>query len=128
MSRQTSKQLKELQHFWDKKLEDTGFEDIEKTVRGERMLKQYAQSVFKRSNSVHRMEQRLEYYLLISHLCHEMMFGNFVDRFIMEHYAEGIKQKEILKRLKDAGIKRSRWKTLTTIKKYLAIWGLRDTK
>ena len=115
-----------LKQEWDKILEDSGFRDIEVEINGERKLRQYAGSIYSKAEhnrvDVHK---RREYFLALSSRCNETLFGKFIDRFVMEQFAEGIKQVDIRRNLLKAGIKRSRISIYWIIRKYLTEWGMR---
>lgn len=124
MSQYSSKAFKQLQSIYEEKLKESGFNDIETK---ERRLKQNSANVFRGLHS-NEANARLEYFLSVSTKCNETLFGNFVDRFIMEAYAEGFKIVEIRSKLLKAGIKRSRYWIHLIVREYIKAWGLPGNK
>lgn len=95
-----SREFKQLLGEWNKKLEDTGFQDAEKEIAGERVLKQTSDYAFRESVEVIR-EAKLQYFTILAQkISDEREFDDAWDRLIMERTAEGWSIKEISEELK----------------------------
>lgn len=117
----TSKSFKELQHEWYEKLAESGFVDIE---NDEEEVKQYAANSYRGASQEERIA-KLDFFMKLSQHVMSTHFKNKTERFVMECYANGIKQVNIRKRLASIGIQRHRITIYRTIQKWLRIWNLK---
>lgn len=104
MSQFRTKQFKDLKDSWYKKLEDSGFKDIE---TDESMLKwsatsQFAQSV--KNNGVEGQEAAGEYYRVAGFFLHDNKFENKLYKSIWRLHSEGISIREIPSVLAKEGV------------------------
>lgn len=96
-----TKKFLELKEKWYKKLEKSGFDDIE---TDEDNLKEWDTSIFSRYNQ-HTIGAKEEYFRLAGQFLNTYQFKNKRDRLIWELHAEGLSFNDIAKRLKSAGFK-----------------------
>jgi hypothetical protein len=99
------KSCKELKDSWGKKLEKTGFEDIE---RSDGTLKRWDSFYFAREKHGHHhggREFKEEYYRLAGHFLHDFPFKTDRDRKIWDLHAQGKTIKFITNMLKKQGYK-----------------------
>src|SRR5665213_3798234 len=127
MAKHGSRDQKALQKKWDRILAETGFEDIEKEIGGERVLKQSADYAFRRAEHTETYrEAKLTYHSLISEHLHTSIFDDASDRLIMERTAEGSSIAEISAELKDRGWRKFNRDTIRYIRRrYETRWGIR---
>lgn len=92
---------------WEKRLEESGFEDAERFVTGEYLLKQFHQGVFKRAHeeNPHGVENKAEYYRLAGQFLHSHKFDSKKEALIWQLHAEGLPRRVILQKLKSARMK-----------------------
>jgi hypothetical protein len=130
MAKNRKRDEKDLQKKWDRILAETGFEDIEKEIGGERVLKQSADYAFRRAeHTATYREAKLDYFCLISAKLHTTQFDDSSDRLIMERTAEGRSIQEISAELKDLGWRKHNRDTIRYIRRrYEARWGIRSWK
>lgn len=95
--------LKELQDKWYKKLEKSGFQDIESD---EDNLKVWS-SVFFARHSIEQIQAKQAYYQMATNFLEDNNFENKRDRIIWEYHANGISYRDISKVLKRVRIKLS---------------------
>ena len=130
MAKNRKRDEKELQKKWDRILAETGFEDIEKEIGGERVLKQSADYAFRRKEhtEIYR-EAKLNYHCLISARLHTTQFDDASDRLIMERTAEGRSIQEISAELKNLGWRKHNRDTIRYIRRrYETRWGIKSWK
>lgn len=127
--------FKRLKREWDEKLRESGFEDAEKEVGGERVLRQSADYAYRRKETVGVIREcKLEYFTLLSQKIEETRFEDGWDRLIMEMTAEGKSIREIsdhLKALIPKGRKRTKHNRMTICyvrRRYEHKWGIRTWK
>ena len=96
----TQKQFKALQQKWYKKLEKSGFEDIEQTSDDRGFLKQNHNSYFKTRHTPLSFQNTQEYFLQCSHFLLEHDFNTEQARAIWKLHSEGYSRREIAKMLK----------------------------
>lgn len=114
--------FKKLLKLWDEKLKDSGFQDIEQTKNGQRILKKSGtETRFQRSHETVR-EARVNYYVLLSDKISQTNFKHEIDREILILHAEGVKQVEIKTKLSSQLSRSTIYKKLY---KYLREWGLK---
>ena len=92
---------KKLQTLWDKKLKQSGFNDIE---RGGQLI-QWDSHYFFARYTPEEFEAKHNYYLWASRLTHSHPFQSETDRQIWKLHAEGLGVREIALRLKAKGVK-----------------------
>ncbi len=96
-----SGEFKQLQKEWNKRLEESGFEDAEKDVGGERALKLPSNCVYRQETDEVVRESKLSYFMLLAQkFAEEKEFSDEWDRKIMERTAEGWSIKEISEELR----------------------------
>lgn len=116
-----TKEFKELQEEWNKKLSGAGFKDAEWSLK----LKQKASNSYRGANKLNR-ETKLRYYELLGIAFHAHVFEDPVEKLIMERKACGVTIKKISEELKILNEKRSHRETIgLIIEKYEIIWGIR---
>lgn len=96
-----SREFKKLNKKWQKKLKDSGFNDLEEMgTNGTIRLKSWANSIFARSkhhNSTQR-EATTEYYRLAGLFLHDYEFEDEEDKLIWELHSQGLSRHSIEKR------------------------------
>lgn len=118
--------LKELQKHWYRKLEESGFKDIEKLVNGELVLKQDAPHSFWYMDSF-EIKMREEYHWAISYKINDetTTFKNKIDKLILQMHAAGSKIKDIVSSLISNGEKRNRASVRYIIRRYEMEWNIK---
>lgn len=118
--------FKSLQKHWYDLLRLSGFEDIEKLVGGELVLRQTANHQLRDVNQLDK-EIREEYFTIIFHKINDekTVFRNEVDRIIMQEHAEGAMIREIMRTLSIIGESRSRASVRYIIRRYEVAWNIR---
>lgn len=117
--------FKLLQLSWYQRLEKEGFQDAEKMVNDELVLKQNAEYVYRKVDSL-GVASKEAYYFLLGKCVHNSEFESEADRLIMVMFAQGSALKLIGQALKKQGMPRCRLTIRVTIRKYEMIWGLRE--
>lgn len=119
--------LRELQKHWYKILEESGFEDIERVVGGELVLKQYAAHNLWDSHPLDR-EMEEEYFRIVSHHTNDetTAFRNQVDKMILQMYSDGVKIKDIVQSLETNGVPRNRASVRYIIRRYEVAWNIKQ--
>lgn len=97
MNRCKDKTLKSLTKKWYKKLEDSGFEDIE---AADGNLKRWSNKFYLRDSTRVLFESKQEYYRMAGHFLHETSFRNERERLIWELHSEGIGVEDTISILK----------------------------
>jgi hypothetical protein len=128
-----SPQFEVLEEEWDQKLEDSGFEDQEKKVNGERALKIPTSclgrtgGVFRHNRSEVKRNSKIEYFALISEwVQRETDYEDESDRLIMERTAEGKRIREISEELQKLGMRKHNRITIRFIRRrYEDRWGIK---
>jgi hypothetical protein len=98
------KGFKSLLLKWNKKLEESGFQDIEIELNNGRALRQSCVGQYNRWNKFER-DSRLEYFCVVGHLVHDTIFPNDLEKFIMLKHAEGETITEIFKAMQANGFR-----------------------
>lgn len=119
-----TKEFKALQDAWYKRLEGLGFQDAEKTVGGEVVLKQNSSNAY-RGADPDLIELKEKYFNLLTEKVQDAEFRSEVDRLIMTWHAEGMLIKYICEELDDMGMWRARDTVRYTIRKYEMAWGIK---
>lgn len=109
-----SKEFKELQREWTKKLKKSGFEDIE---QDEDHLKSWSYEFF-REYDENKFKAKEEYYNMASEFFNNYHFENSTDKFVWFQHSEGVSIRDIVKMLKVKRIKSYRFKVHETIKRF----------
>lgn len=117
------KTFKVLLTTWNKKLELSGFEDIEEERKGDKTLKQSAVSRFNRWDKWER-DSRLEYYSFLGYLINNTIFPNELEKFIMFKHAEGATITEIVRDAKACGLSVFRKTVMHIIRRWQMKWGI----
>ena len=93
--KQTTKEFQELQKEWDRRLKESGFEDIEQRSGH---LKKW--SIKFTLDAEIKMKAKEEYYRMAGHFLHEYKFANAVERRIWELHCQGEGKLRIVKALR----------------------------
>ena len=120
-----TKKFKTLIVVWNKKLEESGFNDAEIELKGDRALKQRATNSYRQASELER-ESRLEYYSFLGYLAHNTNFIDEVEKLIMIRHSEGAEDKEIVEELKNIGVSRHRQTVSYVIKRWQVKWGVKN--
>jgi hypothetical protein len=122
----TRHEFLKLQKEWYRKVQESGFHDIECFEGDELVLSRPSPSDYFRASSFER-EMREQYYLAICHAVHaeDTVFKNDVHRYVMQRHAEGAKAKTISEELEAKGHIRHRHSIRFIVRKYEMAWGLR---
>lgn len=101
MSQFKSKEFRNLQKDWYKKLANTGFEDIEDTSSQNEFLKSWSSEI---------NETGQEYYYMAEHFLSEYSFQDDDEKLIWEMHTNGKSERDIaiaFKRRRKRGLKKS---------------------
>lgn len=118
--------LKALQKEWDEILAATGFQDIERTIDGERALIQYASYPYRRATDSNVRENKLSYYAQISSMIHDEKFPNEIERLIMTRIGDGAQIQEIVMEIRKSGQNIHRQTVRYIIRRYENKWGIKS--
>lgn len=113
------KSFRVLSQTWNKRLESSGFTDVEVELKGDRALKQRATNCYRQAHPLER-ETRLEYFLFLGHLAHNTVFPNDLERLIMVRHSEGKTYGEIGRE-----IGRHRHSVEFIVKRWQTKWGVK---
>lgn len=100
-------ELKKLQKEWYKKLEDTGFNDIEKNESSEYNVKRPVSKRFTEKNKLFRKGTwvvKQEYYDMALEFLNVYPFPRELDKVIWEYHANGLTVRDISQTLLKTGI------------------------
>jgi hypothetical protein len=103
--------FKQLQELWYRKLENTGFQDLEKNEF--EFKKPYLSVIDKRVHG--RWKEQLEYYLMAGKFLHDYKFKTTRERNIWTYHANGLTVKSIVELLGKVRIKTNRGRVQRTI-------------
>lgn len=117
-------ELKQLLQYWDEILKATGFQDIERTIGGERVLIQYSSNVYRQAEEVVR-ESKISYFEQVSEKVNEHQFEDSIEQTIMSLIGEGSRIKEIVDLLNKKGISIHRQTVRFIIRRYETQWGIK---
>lgn len=120
-----AKPSERMKRIWEKKLLDSGFEDIEKEINGERVLRDGSAPSAYRSEKEQTREAKLAFYRMVSRKVSITSFPNNLEEQIMSAYAEGVTQADIKRQLEGLGIKMHRETLYEIIYQYLGKWSLK---
>jgi hypothetical protein len=93
---ESKKHLKELQEFWYKKLQETGFQDIENTSLPEPALVNFDSFKFRKSSHLIE-EQKLAYYQKATELLDTYPFESELHKIIWSLHCQGFGKRRIEK-------------------------------
>lgn len=105
MSQRKTKEFKDLQTKWYKKLEQSGFKDAE---QDDGHLKVWHSHFFKVRWNSDKFHAKEDYYRLTAQFLHDYTFANDRERTIWQLHSEGKSIRSIVKTLKDQGYKASK--------------------
>lgn len=89
---------------WQKKLADSGFEDIEDTNSPREMLKCWHSQYFQVKYTPEQVQARQSYYETVGHILHETRWRNRVHKEIWRLHAEGYSLRETSYQLHQSGM------------------------
>lgn len=119
-----TKKFKETERDWNKKLEESGFEDIEKEVGGEKKLKNYSSGICKHENTKREIiEARREYYDKLNECFQKELF---LEYEIISSYVHGKKRAEIHRELIASGHQVEYETVRFIIRRYEYKWGIKN--
>lgn len=107
---------------WYKKLEKSGFEDIESS---EDRLKSYSNKFARKDeymNSVDTWETKAEYYYIAEYFLNTHKFNSKLEKSIWEYHANGISVRNIVNILKKVRIETNKivvWDTINRLRKIM---------
>lgn len=93
------KQFLKLQQKWYKKLEKSGFKDIESPLKPGQPLKHWDSIDFQLDHTKETFLEKQRYYELAGQLLHSFKFKSRIDRRIWKMHAEGVSTTDIAKKL-----------------------------
>lgn len=120
--------FKALQKAWYERLSAEGFEDIERVVGDDLVLRQtasYAYEAYGGADPITR-DSKEAYFNFVAQKVQETVFTRDVDRIILTHHAEGKKIRHICEHLESIGKRRCRGTIRFRIRVYEVKWGLRQ--
>lgn len=117
--------FKLLSQTWNKKLEESGFQDAEVEIRGDRSLKQRAVNAYRQAPRLER-ETRLEYFMFLGYLAHNTMFPSQIEKYIMIRHADGATIQEIAFEIDRIGISRTTKTIGRIIRRWQMKWGVKS--
>ncbi len=123
-----SNQFRQLNNEWSEILKNTGFQDAEKEIAGERVLKQSSDYAYRRSETVEVVrENKLTYFSLLSeHIAKNPRFDDDSDCLIMTLTAEGHTIREISDELQLKGMRKHNRDTIRYVRRrYEDKWGIK---
>lgn len=121
--------FKALQRQWYKILEDSGFEDIEKVVGDELVLKQNASHGFLiTERNLLQQQAMTEYFRLMSQKVNDeyTVFNCKEDAIILEMHCLGARVIDIINTLKSNGMYRNRNTIRYIIRRYEVNWNIKN--
>lgn len=95
-----SKQYRELQAVWYKKLKEQGFEDIEDTSKSDRPLEAWHSLRFQKVVGV-QVDMTQAYYYRAKELLNTYQFKNKTHQRVWELHCEGLSKREIAEEIKN---------------------------
>lgn len=119
-SHHKSRSFKKLQHKWDKKLKESGFEDIEDRNSKMEFLKQWHGGYFQRNWD----GSRYEYFLKASAFLNSYLFQSEIEKSIWEGHADGKTIREIAKELSHQ--KDAVHKVIKKLRAIMLVWAIPD--
>lgn len=132
-------EFKALQKLWYQRIKDAGFEDAERLVDGEPILKKTSghqglvfftddleEMLQKEVAASSKEESKASYYNFMAQKVQETVFTSAIDRLILEGHSEGKHIRHICEDLRKAGEPRGRNTVRFRIRIYEMRWGLRQ--
>jgi len=101
-----TKEFKDLQKDWERRLKQAGFDDIERKDRVGRAAERLRTDVMENIShtlSVGQFEIKQEYYRLAGQFLHEHKFKTSFERTVWEMHSNGISVVDIVKALQKTG-------------------------
>ncbi len=92
------KDFDKLQKVWYKKLEKSGFIDIEDTAVEHNPLKRWSSCDFRNKARARRYGPTLDYFTNATHFLHDNLWESEADKKIWALHAEGLSIREIAKK------------------------------
>jgi len=118
------KSLTKLYAEWELKLRESGFIDAEKTVGGQRVLRQFSSNAYRQADELARQSKE-HYFELIAEKVSLGDFNTKNDEKIMRWVSEGHKIHEIVKMLNTTGFYIDRKTVRYTIRRYETRWKIK---
>lgn len=122
-----TKQFKELESHWYDLLQLNGFQDHEKKVKGEMVLRQNAGNSYRGAEELEREMKALYYSIVKGKASTEEQFKDEVEKLVMHMRGEGIKIAKICEELRDMGERCHRQTVRQIIQKWEIRWGIRPS-
>lgn len=122
------KNFKDIYKEWNKKLKDSGFEDVEedsKDTKEERLLKQKSTNAYRQASELER-ESRLDYFCFVGYLAHNTVFPTDLEKLVMIRHSEGAMIKNIVDEIASRGISRDRKTIRHIIRRWQTKWGIKS--
>lgn len=102
-----TKQFKELENRWYKKLLEKGFKDIEQRDSKGKSLDRLKTGPLENVVNLYSVEQfqiKEEYYRVAGQFLHEHKFKTNTEKLIWKHHSDGVSIRNIIKFLKKKGV------------------------
>jgi hypothetical protein len=109
--------FKKLREKWYKKLEKSGFVEIEAVHTKNELVKDYHSSHFMKDYVVDNYDAKQKYFELAREILHTYEFKNKQDKLVWELYSEGMECKTIARKLKKSEYKLSKF--IKTVEKLI---------
>lgn len=119
----TGVEFRELQRYWYKILEDSGFKDIERFKGDELVLIETSSSIFRNTKKplkecyFHKMSSELN--------DEDTLFRNDLEKYVLHRHCEGAMIRTIVDELNTLGTPRHRHTIRHIIMRYQIEWGIR---
>lgn len=113
------KTLREQQRIWDKKLKESGFEDIEDRNSPREMLKSWHSWTFIHHYNAETFAARQQYYELASHFLNGHKFESATEREVWRLHSEGDSLRKIANEISKQGTAMSKDGALKIIRSLL---------
>ena len=111
---------------WNKKLEDTGFEDCEVELEKDRVLKQGSATRHYKDLTQFERDSNLEYFYFLGHLANNTVFPNELEKIIMLKHSEGATVNEIIESAKLKKLSVCKKTVRYIIRRWQMKWGIRS--
>lgn len=115
--------FKTLQEYWEYKLAESGFKDIERCNKDNYYM---VPRVYQNVNTIQK-EAKETYFARVTQAIEDdqTLFKNEADKFIMLSHAKGLKIKDIVSELSLRGTPRERKSVRIIIRRYIMMWNIR---
>lgn len=97
-----TKEFKELDKVWKKRLEESGFQEQE--ANDTQLKSQYSAHYFTSTNSVGGAEAKEMYYRLAGQFLYSHTFSSVKERLIWQLHSEGMSIRNVVHRLRELGL------------------------